>query len=35
MMENNFFPEIKGNFGFGCMRLPIRNLLEVVAKTFE
>ncbi|MBQ8470037.1 MAG: aldo/keto reductase, partial [Clostridia bacterium] len=23
MMKNNFFPEIKGNFGFGCMRLPM------------
>ena len=22
MRENSFFPEIKGNFGFGCMRLP-------------
>ena len=22
-MENRFFPEIKGNFGFGCMRLPM------------
>lgn len=22
-MKNNFFPEIKGNFGFGCMRLPM------------
>ncbi len=24
-MQNNFFPEIKGNFGFGCMRLPLKN----------
>ena len=23
MVENKFFPEIKGNFGFGCMRLPM------------
>ncbi|MBQ7257931.1 MAG: aldo/keto reductase [Abditibacteriota bacterium] len=23
MKENSFFPEIKGNFGFGCMRLPM------------
>ena len=23
MKENVFFPEIKGNFGFGCMRLPM------------
>ena len=23
MIENKFFPEIKGNFGFGCMRLPM------------
>lgn len=23
MMTNKFFPEIKGNFGFGCMRLPM------------
>ena len=22
MHSNPFFPEIKGNFGFGCMRLP-------------
>ena len=22
MIENKFFPEIHGNFGFGCMRLP-------------
>lgn len=22
-MENKFFPEIKGNLGFGCMRLPM------------
>ena len=25
MTENRFFPEIKGNFGFGCMRLPLKN----------
>ncbi len=25
MMENKFFPEIHGNFGFGCMRLPMAN----------
>ena len=25
MMENKFFPEIHGNFGFGCMRLPMKN----------
>ena len=24
MMENKFFPEIKGNFGFGFMRLPMQ-----------
>ena len=24
MIENKFFPEIHGNFGFGCMRLPMR-----------
>ncbi len=23
MVENKFFPEINGNFGFGCMRLPM------------
>lgn len=23
MKENAFFPEIRGNFGFGCMRLPM------------
>ena len=23
MQENPFFPEIRGNFGFGCMRLPM------------
>ena len=23
MIENKFFPEIHGNFGFGCMRLPM------------
>lgn len=25
MKENRFFPEIHGNFGFGCMRLPMKN----------
>ena len=25
MVENSFFPEIKGNFGFGCMRLPMKD----------
>jgi len=25
MTENKFFPEVKGNFGFGCMRLPIKH----------
>ena len=25
MKNNEFFPEIKGNFGFGCMRLPMKN----------
>ena len=24
MMQNPFFPEIHGNFGFGCMRLPMK-----------
>ena len=23
MVKNRFFPEVKGNFGFGCMRLPM------------
>ena len=23
MEQNKFFPEIHGNFGFGCMRLPM------------
>lgn len=23
MQHNKFFPEIHGNFGFGCMRLPM------------
>lgn len=35
MIANPFFPEIHGNFGFGCMRLPIRELLQKVAATFE
>ena len=25
MMDNRFFPEIHGNFGFGCMRLPMQD----------
>lgn len=25
MLQNGFFPEIHGNFGFGCMRLPMKN----------
>ena len=25
MKENRFFPEIHGSFGFGCMRLPMRD----------
>ena len=25
MEQNRFFPEIHGNFGFGCMRLPMRD----------
>ena len=25
MIENRFFPEIHGNFGFGCMRLPMKS----------
>ena len=25
MIQNPFFPEIHGNFGFGCMRLPMKN----------
>lgn len=25
MFTNKFFPEIKGNFGFGCMRLPMKD----------
>ena len=24
MIQNRFFPEIHGNFGFGCMRLPMK-----------
>lgn len=24
MKQNSFFPEIRGNFGFGCMRLPMK-----------
>ena len=25
MVQNRFFPEIHGNFGFGCMRLPMKD----------
>ena len=25
MEKNKFFPEINGNFGFGCMRLPMKD----------
>ena len=25
MIQNPFFPEIHGNFGFGCMRLPMQD----------
>ena len=25
MIQNPFFPEIQGNFGFGCMRLPMKD----------
>ena len=25
MLQNPFFPEIHGNFGFGCMRLPMKD----------
>ena len=25
MEKNRFFPEINGNFGFGCMRLPMKD----------
>ena len=25
MIENRFFPELHGNFGFGCMRLPMKD----------
>jgi len=25
MIQNSFFPEIHGNFGFGCMRLPMKD----------
>ncbi|MBQ9276418.1 MAG: aldo/keto reductase [Clostridia bacterium] len=25
MQKNKFFPEINGNFGFGCMRLPMKD----------
>ena len=24
MVQNRHFPEIHGNFGFGCMRLPMK-----------
>lgn len=33
MKENKFFKEIKGNFGFGCMRLPMKDG-EVDAEQF-
>lgn len=33
MQENGFFPEIRGNFGFGCMRLPMQGD-EVDAELF-
>lgn len=38
MQDSRFFPEIHGNFGFGCMRLPMdgdRVNYKDVAKTFE
>ena len=25
MQQSKFFPEINGNFGFGCMRLPMKD----------
>ena len=25
MEKNRFFPQINGNFGFGCMRLPMKD----------
>ena len=25
MEQSRFFPEINGNFGFGCMRLPMKD----------
>ena len=34
MITNRFFPEIHGNFGFGCMRLPM-NGEEVDLKQME
>ncbi len=34
MMENRFFPEIHGKFGFGCMRLPMIEK-EVDAEQFK
>ena len=33
MQENKFFPEIHGNFGFGCMRLPMKGS-QVDAEAF-
>ena len=33
MQENKFFPEIHGNFGFGCMRLPMKGS-QVDAESF-
>ena len=34
MLTNKFFPEIHGNFGFGCMRLPM-NGDKVNAEAFN
>ena len=34
MEINKFFPEIHGNFGFGCMRLPmVQNKVDYVEFT--
>ncbi|MBB5218661.1 hypothetical protein HNP77_001030 [Treponema rectale] len=33
-MENKFFSEVKNNFGFGCMRLPMRKDGEVDTQEF-
>ena len=39
MKTNSYFPEINGNFGFGCMRLPMKggkvDYAEFSSKTFE